>query len=62
MLQTDRLIRGRYRLETQLGHTAAGRQTWLARDERGGDRAVLKLLAFSPQVSWDEVRLFEREA
>ena len=57
-------------------HQNAARQTWLALDrvphqtadqlttlETGpAEPVVIKLLAFSPQLQWDEWKLFEREA
>jgi serine/threonine protein kinase len=53
----------RYQLQKQLG-TNAGRQTWLAIDLRTSpaELVIVKLLAFSPQMQWDEFKLFEREA
>ncbi|MBP0011704.1 MAG: protein kinase [Roseofilum sp. SBFL] len=49
-------------LHRKLGRTAAGRQTWLATDLRVNEPVTLKLLAFNPQMQWDELKLFEREA
>jgi serine/threonine protein kinase len=63
MLQTGQLLQNRYELQHQLGQDAS-RQTWLAQDLHG-DRhqpVVLKLLALSPEMQWDECKLFEREA
>ncbi|MDB9515835.1 serine/threonine-protein kinase [Roseofilum reptotaenium CS-1145] len=51
-----------YQLHRKLGRTAAGRQTWLATDLRVNEPVTLKLLAFNPQMPWDELKLFEREA
>ena len=53
----------RYQLQQQLGNNA-GRQTWLAQDiETSPTQSVIvKLLAFNPQMQWDEFKLFEREA
>ncbi|NER37354.1 MAG: serine/threonine protein kinase [Oscillatoria sp. SIO1A7] len=53
----------RYFLEKKLAENA-GRETWLAEDA-GLDppqKAIVKLLAFSPKLEWDEFKLFEREA
>ena len=32
MLQAQQVLQERYQLQQQLGRTAAGRQTWLAKD------------------------------
>lgn len=45
-----------------MGRTAAGRQTWLATDLQSDEQVTLKLLAFSPHMQWEELKLFEREA
>ena len=62
MLQPEQILQERYQLEARLGRTAAGRQTWLARDLQSNEQVIVKLLAFSPQMQWDELKLFEREA
>jgi len=53
----------RYQLQQQLGNNA-GRQTWLAADigTSPAELVIVKLLAFNPQMQWDEFKLFEREA
>ncbi|MBE9127437.1 MULTISPECIES: serine/threonine protein kinase [unclassified Coleofasciculus] len=63
MLQTAQVLQERYRLQRQLGNNA-GRQTWLAKDIQTSpaEPVTLKLLAFSPQMQWEEFKLFEREA
>ena len=63
MLQTQQVLRGRYQLQQQLANNA-GRQTWLATDVHTSPAkaVIVKLLAFSPQMQWDEFKLFEREA
>ncbi|MEQ8972711.1 MAG: type IV pilin-like G/H family protein [Coleofasciculus sp. C1-SOL-03] len=63
MLKAQQIINGRYKLRQQLGQNA-GRQTWLAEDleTQPQELVVVKLLAFSPQIQWEEFRLFEREA
>lgn len=63
MLQTTQVLQGRYQLQQQLGNNA-GRQTWLATDIKTSppEPVTVKLLAFSPQMQWDEFKLFEREA
>ncbi|NMG11585.1 serine/threonine-protein kinase [Brasilonema sp. UFV-L1] len=53
----------RYQLKEKLGQNAS-RQTWLAVDlgTQSQEQVVVKLLALSPQMQWDEHKLFEREA
>ena len=65
MLQAEQVLQGRYQLKQQLGNNA-GRQTWLAVDlatqTQARERVIIKLLPFSPQLHWDDLKLFEREA
>jgi len=63
MLQTEQVLQGRYQLHKQLGNNA-GHQTWLAKDIKTSpaESVTVKLLAFSPQMQWEEFKLFEREA
>ncbi|MFB8791239.1 MAG: serine/threonine-protein kinase, partial [Potamolinea sp.] len=63
MLQTAQVLKERYQLQELLGQNA-GRQTWLAEDLEAQPRhsVIVKLLAFNPQMHWDELKLFEREA
>ncbi|MBZ8182712.1 serine/threonine protein kinase [Oscillatoria salina] len=61
MLETKQIIGARYQLEEQLSNNA-GRQTWIAKDLNNSSTVIVKLLAFSPQMQWDEFKLFEREA
>jgi serine/threonine protein kinase len=61
MLQAEQVFQGRYQLHRQLGQNA-GRQTWLADDIVSHQSVIVKLLAFSPQMQWEEFKLFEREA
>jgi serine/threonine protein kinase len=61
MLQSLQILRDRYQLQKRLGHNA-GRQTWLALDTKTQSPVVVKLLTFTDQVQWDQIRLFEREA
>jgi serine/threonine protein kinase len=56
------ILQQNYQLQEQLGRTAIGHQTWLAIDLKSSERVILKLLAFSPQMQWEELKLFEREA
>lgn len=62
MLQAEQILQNRYQLQRLLGRTGAGRQTWLAEDLQLSTPVVVKLLAFSPQMQWEELKLFEREA
>ena len=61
MLQAQQILNQRYKLNQQLGNNS-GRQTWLAEDLLTQNPVIVKLLAFSPQMQWDEFKLFEREA
>ena len=63
MLQAEQVLQGRYRLQHKLGQNPS-RQTWLAQDIQTSptQNVVVKLLAFNPQMHWDEIKLFEREA
>lgn len=62
MLTSGNILQERYQLQKQLGRTAAGRQTWLSTDLHTQEQVTVKLLAFSPQMEWEELKLFEREA
>lgn len=62
IFKREDIFNSRYRLESQLGRTAVGHQTWLATDLQSGEFITIKLLAFSPQIQWEELKLFEREA
>ena len=50
-----------YEIERQLAKKA-GRRTLLARDLNSGKLVVIKLLNFSNDFSWEDLKLFEREA
>jgi serine/threonine protein kinase len=62
MFQVEDILQQNYQLQEQLGRTAVGHQTWLATDLKSSEQVILKLLAFSPQMQWEELKLFEREA
>ncbi|MEQ9368608.1 MAG: serine/threonine-protein kinase [Coleofasciculus chthonoplastes F3-SA18-01] len=62
MFSPNQCLKERYQLHQRLGRTAAGRQTWLATDLQSKKKFVVKLLAFSPEMQWEELKLFEREA
>jgi serine/threonine protein kinase len=59
---SNSLLAERYQLQQRLGNTAIGRQTWLATDVLSQESVIIKLLAFSPQMEWEELKLFERES
>ena len=67
--QTDKIIGQRigpggtalYRLVSLLGQQT-GRRTFLALDTRTQQKVVVKLLLFGPDFTWDDLKLFEREA
>jgi serine/threonine protein kinase len=63
MLQAQQVLQRRYQLQRQIGQSP-GRQTWLAQDVEASpaESVIVKLLAFSPQMQWDEFKLFEQEA
>ena len=63
MLQAQQVLQGRYQLLQQLGKNA-GRQTWLAKDlaQQPNCSVIIKLLAFVDEISWETLKLFEREA
>ncbi|HLO87031.1 MAG TPA: serine/threonine-protein kinase [Nostocaceae cyanobacterium] len=55
------ILQQRYQIEQQLGKKA-GRQTFLARDLTTQQLVIIKLLTFSNDFAWDDLKLFEREA
>ncbi|MCX7595694.1 MAG: serine/threonine protein kinase [Fischerella sp.] len=63
MLEAGEILGNRYQLREKLGQDAS-RQTWLAQDlaTQPQEKVVVKLLILSPQMQWDEQKLFEREA
>lgn len=61
MLNQKLVLHKRYHLKQQLGNNPS-RQTWLAQDLKLKEPVIVKLLAFRPQIQWDEIKLFEREA
>ncbi|MGK7930206.1 MAG: serine/threonine protein kinase [Microcystaceae cyanobacterium] len=62
MFESNSILENRYQLKQRLGKTAKGRQTWLAIDLETEEEVTVKLLAFSPDMQWEELKLFEREA
>ena len=61
MFKNGDLLINRYQLQQRLGHTATGRQTWLAVDVQTEESVTVKLLAFNPEMKWEELKLFARE-
>lgn len=55
------ILGDRYQIQSQLGKQT-GRRTFLAQDIKTGDPVVVKLLIFSPDFEWTDLKLFEREA
>ncbi len=62
MFAPETVLASRYRLESPLGKTAAGRETWLATTVPDAHPVVIKLLAIAPTLDWQTFELFEREA
>lgn len=64
MFKPGLILQDRYQLLQPLGRSAAGRQTWLAKDLsiEPPESIVVKLLVFSEMQNWQDLRLFEREA
>ncbi|MCU0533222.1 MAG: serine/threonine protein kinase [Hydrococcus sp. Prado102] len=62
MFNTGDILNQNYQLQQRLGNTATGHQTWLAIDLQSQEQITIKLLAFNPQMRWEELKLFEREA
>jgi len=61
MTVEKQLLGDRYEVLQELGKKA-GRQTLLACDLKTQDLVVLKILRFSSDFEWDDLKLFEREA
>ncbi|MEG5066978.1 serine/threonine-protein kinase [Microcoleus sp. B3-A4] len=57
----ERVLKERYAIQQCLGKNA-GRPTLLARDLQTQELVVIKLLTFSADFQWDDLKLFEREA
>ncbi len=54
------ILGNRYKCDRRLGKQA-GRQTLLARDLKTQQQVVVKLLSFSSDFNWEDLKLFERE-
>jgi serine/threonine protein kinase len=57
----ERVLKERYAIQHGLGKNG-GRQTLLARDLKTQELVVIKILSFSADFQWDDLKLFEREA
>ncbi len=57
----NEILGERYEIQQQLAKKA-GRRTLLARDLFSSELVVVKLLTFSDDFEWDDLKLFEREA
>jgi serine/threonine protein kinase len=60
-MQAGEILQQRYQLQRILGRTS-GRETWLAQDLSTQSAVVVKLLVQNPQLQWQDIKLFEREA
>lgn len=59
--ELQQVFSDRYRIQSLLGRQN-GRRTFLALDLQTEHFVVLKLLLFDPDFTWDDLKLFEREA
>ncbi|MDJ0707739.1 MAG: serine/threonine-protein kinase [Leptolyngbyaceae cyanobacterium MO_188.B28] len=57
----DKVFCDRYQIQSLLGRQT-GRRTLLATDLATDSSVVVKLLLFGPDLTWDDLKLFEREA
>lgn len=57
----NQLLHERYCIQSLLGRQT-GRRTFLASDLQTHSPVVIKLLLFGPDFTWDDLKLFEREA
>lgn len=57
----DRVLHDRYRIQSLLDRQT-GRRTFLAIDLQTDSPVVIKLLLFGPDFTWEDLKLFEREA
>jgi len=57
----NQILNDRYQIKSLLGHRT-GRRTFLATDIETELPVVVKLLLFGPDFTWDDLKLFEREA
>lgn len=57
----EQTLQSRYEIQRQLGKKA-GRRTLLARDSLTQHPVIIKLLTFSSDFAWEDLKFFEREA
>ncbi|BAZ38646.1 serine/threonine kinase [Calothrix sp. NIES-4101] len=57
----EQILHNRYEIKQQLGKKA-GRRTLLADDQISQKLVIIKLLTFSSDFAWENLKLFEREA
>jgi len=57
---SQEILADRYQCDRRLGKQA-GRQTLLARDLKTQQQVVVKLLSFSSDFNWEDLKLFQRE-
>ncbi len=55
------ILHDRYKIKSLISRKT-GRRTFLATDLEMGSPVVIKLLLFGPDFTWDDLKLFEREA
>jgi serine/threonine protein kinase len=55
------ILQERYQIESLLGRYS-GRRTFLAIDQQTQQSVVIKILLFGPDFTWDDLKLFQREA
>ncbi len=60
-LLADQVLGDRYQIQSLIGRQT-GRRTFLARDLQTEQSVILKLLLFGVDFTWDDLKLFEREA
>jgi serine/threonine protein kinase len=56
-----KILKERYQIQSLLGRQT-GRRTFLAKDLQTQSPVVVKLLLFNPDFTWDDLKLFQREA
>ena len=57
----EQTLGDRYTIKSVLGKQR-GRRTFLAVDSQTSEKVVLKLVLFDPDFTWEDLKLFEREA
>jgi hypothetical protein len=55
------LLHDRYQVQSLLGRHS-GRRTFLALDQHQQQQVVIKVVLFGPDFTWDDLKLFQREA